>query len=417
MHPRNNAGGLEAGSTHRGSTVTRTCAVQGSTGGVTEEDPADEGVLADPAGLARRPVQGGEGRADVLALGDLRLRIPDTAARLLQPSPTFPLNRVEGPAPPEPQPPAGDASDHHATTGLLDAELPDPRFVDDAYLRWLYDQNPVRAGFHESVDEDGLRMAHFAMSPQEYRNADGPARMVFSLNAVTRSGVQRKGWFTTLGERLFERAAAWGALGVIGVSNENSTPPVVRKLDYRLLGPLPVRVVPAVGPAARSVQSVQVDPAYLDSPPFAEVAAGVDEHPALMWTNRWTPAMLRWRLSAPNMASPYWVHSTPDLVAVTARERVKGVPVAVVLKLLPRARGAAPGVLDAGPLVVAACRFHRAPFAVYAGFNRHVRLRGLRPPRRVLPAPLNLIYRSLSDQAPKETFALDTFEFLDMDAY
>jgi hypothetical protein len=322
------------------------------------------------------------------------------------------------PTPPAAQPPApGAAHDHAATTELLNAELPDARFVDDSYLRWLYDQNPVGPGFHESVDEDGVRLAHFAMSPQQYRQADGPARMVFSLNAVTRSGGQRKGWFTALGERLFARAAAWGALGVIGVSNENSTPPVVRKLDYRLLGPLPVRMVPAVGPVARSLQTVQVDATYLDSPAFGELAAGLDEHPAQLWTNRWTPEMLRWRLGAPNMASPYWVHSTPDLVAVTAREHLKGVPVAVVLKLLPRAGGAAPGVLDAGPLVVAACRFHRAPFAVYAGFNRQVRLRGLRPPRRVLPAPLNLIFRSLSDQAPKETFALDTFEFLDMDAY
>jgi hypothetical protein len=307
--------------------------------------------------------------------------------------------------------------DHTTTTELLDAELPDPRFVDASYLRWLYDENPIHAGFHESVDEDGVRMAHFAMSPQSYRGPEGPAPFVFSCNAVTRSGVQRKGWFTTLGERLFERAAAWGALGVIGVSNENSTPPVVRKLGYRLLGPLPVQVVPAVGSAARSVQSAQVDPAFLDSAGFADLATDLDRHPARMWTNRWTPEMLRWRLAAPNMASPYWVHSTPDLVAVTAREHVKGVPVTVVLKLLPRGGGGAARPLDAGPLVVAANRFHRAPFAVYAGFNRHVRLRGLRPPRRVLPAPLNLIFRSLSDRAPKETFALDTFEFLDMDAY
>ena len=55
--------------------------------------------------------------------------------------------------------------------------------------------------------------------------------------------------------------------------------------------------------------------------------------------------------------------------------------------------------------------------AVYAGFNRQVPVRGVRPPRRLLPAPLNLIYRSLSTEAPKETFVLDTFEFLDRDAY
>lgn len=312
--------------------------------------------------------------------------------------------------------------DHEKSTELLDAELPDPRFVDTRYLTWLYDQNPHGPGFHESVDEDGVRMAHYAVIPQEYRSADGPARMVFSLNAVTRSGAQRKGWFTTLGERLYARAADWGALGVIGVSNENSTPPVVRKLGFRLLGPLPVKVVPAAGRAAAGVATYRADGAFLTGPAGAEILDGLDDQPVEHWVNRWTPEYLRWRLAAPNMASPYWVHASRGLVAVTAREHVGGVPVAVVLKLAPRA--SRPELhpdyqlpLDAAGLVRAACRFHRAPFAVYAGFNRHVTLRGIRPPRRLLPSPLNLIYRGLSPEAPNETFELDTFEFLDMDAY
>ena len=68
-------------------------------------------------------------------------------------------------------------------------------------------------------------------------------------------------------------------------------------------------------------------------------------------------------------------------------------------------------------MIGAACRFHRAPYAVYAGFNAHVRVRGIQPPRRLQPSPLNLILRSLSDDVDQETLALDTFEFLDMDAY
>jgi hypothetical protein len=324
------------------------------------------------------------------------------------------------------EPPVTELDDHQKSTELLNAELPDPRFVDARYLTWLYDENPHGPGFHESVDEDGVRMAHYAVIPQEYRSADGPARMVFSLNAVTRSGAQRKGWFTTLGERLYARAADWGALGVVGVSNENSTPAVVRKLGFRLLGPLPVKVVPAAGRAAAGVTTYRADAAFLGGPAGAEILEGLDEQPVDHWVNRATPDHLRWRLAAPNLGSPYWVHASADLVAVTAREHVAGLPVAVVLKLAPRA--SRPGgqlpldatgrlPLDAAGLVRAACRFHRAPVAVYAGFNRHVTLRGVRPPRRLLPSPLNLIYRGLSPQAPTETFELDTFEFLDMDAY
>jgi hypothetical protein len=320
------------------------------------------------------------------------------------------------------------AVDHEVTAGLLDAELPDPRFVDGAFLRWLYDENPTGPGFHESADVDGVRMAHYAVVPQPYRSGAGPAPMVFSLNACTRSGGQRKGWFTTIGERIYARAGEWGAVGVIGVSNENSTPPVVRKLGFRLLGPLPVRVIPAVGAREHRTVTYRCDERFLRSSLFGDLAADLDEHPVEGWVNRWTPEHLRWRLSAPNVASPYWLHASDRLVAITAREHYAGVPVTVVLKLLPRERRTRFGPkasaattlvepLDAGSLTMAACRFHRSPFAVYAGFNRHVTLRGIAPPRRILPAPLNLIYKSLSPDAPNETFALDTFEFLDMDAY
>jgi hypothetical protein len=46
-----------------------------------------------------------------------------------------------------------------------------------------------------------------------------------------------------------------------------------------------------------------------------------------------------------------------------------------------------------------------------------VTVRGIAPPRRLLPAPLNLIVKSLDDAIPQDDFVLDTYEFLDMDAY
>ena len=74
-------------------------------------------------------------------------------------------------------------------------------------------------------------------------------------------------------------------------------------------------------------------------------------------------------------------------------------------------------ITSAGPMVAAACRFHRAPYAVYAGFNAHVKVRGIQPPRRLQPSPLHLILRSLSDEVDQDGLSVETFEFLDMDAY
>ncbi len=307
------------------------------------------------------------------------------------------------------------AEDHLLNSELLGAELPDPRFVDAEYLRWLYELNPCGRAFWANADEEGRRVAHYAVIPQEYRCSAGSSRMVFSLNAVTRSGVQRRGWFTTLGERIYGEAAEWGAKGVIGVSNRNSTPPVVRKLGFRLLGPLPVMICPGTGRHDRSTVHAPVNEEWLSSSTFDEVVGGLDEFPVQGWVNSWNPQSLRWRLSAPNVASRYWVHAGNELFAVTARERFRGLPIPVILKLLPRTGSGRPAA--AGPLVAAICRFHRTPWALYAGFNRHVRIRGLPLPMGMRPSPLNLIFRSLDPDLPNESLRLDIFEFLDMDAY
>ena len=68
-------------------------------------------------------------------------------------------------------------------------------------------------------------------------------------------------------------------------------------------------------------------------------------------------------------------------------------------------------------VIAAACRFHRAPYAVYAGFNARVHVRGIQPPRKLQPSPLHLILRSLSPAIDQDALTLETFEFLDMDAY
>jgi hypothetical protein len=62
-------------------------------------------------------------------------------------------------------------------------------------------------------------------------------------------------------------------------------------------------------------------------------------------------------------------------------------------------------------------RHHRAPYAVYAGFNERVPVWGVSPPRRLQPSPLHLIVRSLAPEVDQRALRLGTFEFLDFDAY
>ncbi len=312
--------------------------------------------------------------------------------------------------PPDADP--GDA-DLAASTGLLAAELPDDRFVDDRYLRWLYAENPLGPAIQRSTDENGTRVAHYAIVPQTYRDRNGPVATAFSLNAVVRSGHQRAGHFRTNGLAIYDEAPTHGMKFVIGVANEKSTGAVVKYMGWRLVGPLPVRVLHPARRAESAVRHVPVDPAMLASDWFAELAGELDAHPADGLTNRYDPASLRWRLSCPH--TDYHLHVGEHIVGVSTPSAVGPVPAAVILKLLPR--GAASAGAPTGAFLGAVLRHHRAAFGVYAGFNRHLRVRGVRPPRRLQPSPLNLIVRSFGPEWDQNRIRLDTFEFLDMDAY
>ena len=147
-----------------------------------------------------------------------------------------------------------------------------------------------------------------------------------------------------------------------------------------------------------------------------DARADLDWVPVTDWAQSWTPEFLRWRLSRPD--GGYVLHVTPDAVAVSvlahARLRVRA---AVLLKVFPR-----PGATL--PLSAAPFDDGRVPVPPRAA----VRVRGLqraRPPcagsgRRAgcsRRRSTSCSSRLDEQRAPSATFRLDTFEFLDMDAY
>ncbi len=304
-------------------------------------------------------------------------------------------------------------SDLLASKDLLNAELPDPRFVDDRYLPWLYEQHPSGPAYQDSVDEDGIRVAHYALIPQDYRDAHGTVPGVFSLHAVTRTGTQRKGYFLALAKQLYQRAGEDGRSLAIGMPNANSVGAGVKHLGWRLLGPMPVKLCLRTALRTPHVEDIPATPEFLGSARFEELTADLDDYPTTGITNRWTPEHLRWRLARPH--GSYVVHVSPELVSVSARTVQRGVPAAVVMKLLPR--GGRRGPLPARQVIAAACRYHRTPIALYAGYNEHVRVRGIRPPHRLKPAPLYILVRALRDGVDQDAVVLSTYEFLDIDAF
>ncbi len=303
-------------------------------------------------------------------------------------------------------------------TGLLARELPDPRFVDDAYLRWSYRENPLGRAIERHQMIDGAAgpelVAHYANLPRRYRGPDGNRTDgAWSLNAVVHSDHQRARHFSRIGVEIYEEAAAGGRSFVIAVTNAKSTGAVIKYMGWRLLGPLPVKIIPPFGSGAARIRHHEVTDDWLDSVAFDDFAAMVDRHRVDGWATDYTPDVLRWRLACPSSA--YSVHIGDDVALVTTKSSFGPWPACVVLKVFPIASGSA--VVDATRAIRSATRWHRSAFAVHAGFGSSIRVRGIRPPRRLQPSPLNLLVRHLDQSIDQDALILDTFEFLDMDAY
>ena len=94
------------------------------------------------------------------------------------------------------------------------------------------------------------------MIPQRYRGVSGPVPAAFSLHAVVRTGTQRRGLFRQLGQEVIDAAEAAGWQFASGVCNEKSIGTVVKYLDWKTPGPLPVRIcIPvSLGPRHRELR-------------------------------------------------------------------------------------------------------------------------------------------------------------------
>ncbi len=305
-----------------------------------------------------------------------------------------------------------------------------PVFAGDAYLSWLYQENPCGSAIVGNVDDDhGRRVIHLGLVPQVWCGPDGSAKFLLALNAVhavhkyarqersatTRS--RRRVTLASLAAALYERAARDGYIGVFGVPNARSTHTFVRKQGFHLIRPLPVRACLPLPSWRGRVESFDVHAGFLRSDAFEAIVAALDGLPVHRWAQHASAAWLRWRLSRP--LAHYALHLGKAGIAISTEEVRSGVRFAVILKLYPRTDTGWQGGkrIVANDLVFAACRHHRTVFAVYAGFNRHMTIWGVPVPRRYLPAPLNLSVLSLDPALDQVRFDVDTYEFLDGDQY
>ncbi len=304
-------------------------------------------------------------------------------------------------------------SGHELTLELLRAVLPSPRWDNLDFLDWVYDHNPVGDLVEENVDRDGTRLCHIGGVPIELHSADDAGRFLILYNSSSAPETQGRGTYVKTLFALHGHTAESGFVGMMGVTNAASTGPAVKGFKARMLRALPAKLcVPTVVRSPHHTHHL-VDAAFLDSAEFEAIMADVDVSSLGAWTQTWTADVMRWRLRWPGRQ--YVVHVGPDLVAVSTLTSFGAVPIAALLKFLPRQGARRP--VSSERMITSICKYYWTPAAVYAGFNAHVPVKGFHLRQDRLPSPLNLLFLPTSDFADADTFRFETFEFLDFDAY
>lgn len=253
-----------------------------------------------------------------------------------------------------------------------------PKFTQEA-IAWRYRDNP--AGRVVGADAwDGDRLAaHYVTCPSDGLIDGRPVKGLLSLNTATDPDYQGRGLFSRLAEATYEQGAAAGYHFVIGVANANSTPGFLRKLAFQHVARLEAGVLARI---PRRFEPTR-----------------------LQYQGDWRDELLKWRLANP--AGRYVVARHGQLTGVWSATHL---PFVNCGAFLAGHTSAAP-LRAGGPLGA----------TLFIGLEPRWRLaeRGFLPiPERFRPSPLNVIWRALSEDAPK---ALDpqsvALNFLDFDPY
>lgn len=304
----------------------------------------------------------------------------------------------------------GSDGDLAAVVELLREVFPDPERFTIERLRWSYRNHPLGpAAVGRDHDRDGRQVGNYALVP--LRLTDGRRSLLLGLGidlAVSPSA-RGSGAFRHTVETAYAEAKALGMDGILGIANAQSAPRMVKAMGWRHLPSLPTRLVLPV--SAGRGRSFDVARVALDDPDVRSALGSVDAVAGPGWGQRWDAILLRWRVEMP--MGDYRLHLLPDCVAISTTDKVAGLPVAVLLKVLPTGADRVRG----GRVAARVARSHRTPLVVHWGVNSDLRLPGIRLPKRLQPSPLEVVLHLFDDGALPDDPTLGRFELLDLDAY
>lgn len=293
------------------------------------------------------------------------------------------------------------------TSKLLREVFPaDLKYLDEAYLDWLYRKSPSGTVIESNRDDEIGRIGHYAVVPQQWSLGGIKQIVALSLNTAVSERARGMGMFTLLAGETYLMAADQGVDWIVGVANANSTPGFTRKLGFDLKGPLDARAIFGISlrlPTIIDSENVVKLRDHLEQ----AMSSGQGEE----FKRYWTIEELRWRLANP--AARYWLIIVGNCLIVATRSTQMGVRFGVILKIFV---GGEKATVSLSRIARSVSRVVKAPLCVYGGVNNRIRTRGIMIPRKFRPSPLNVIVKSLGNQ-PRPIPTPCVMEFLDFDAY
>lgn len=289
--------------------------------------------------------------------------------------------------------------------------------IDACHLDWYYRRNPEgRASIGRATDDDRL-VGNYALVPLRLHAVDGPdLRLGLGVDLSTHPDARGTGAFRRTVEDSYRAGTADGLDGILGISNAQSLPRMVRTLGWRHLPDRPARFIAPI-PDGVACTSHPVDVDLLTGPLPDRAVPQPTDPPPTGYGTRWTAGVLRWRLARPG--ARYVLHLRDDVAFVSTTTRHGPARVAVLLKVLPRRAGI--GSVPARALAATLARHHRTPLVLHWGTNPLLRGGGIALPRHLMPSPLGIVLHAFDDdgvpRVDEDALELTSFEFLDLDAY
>lgn len=250
------------------------------------------------------------------------------------------------------------------------------------YLKWLYRNNPDGEVIGYDAFDGAQLVAHHAFIPSAVQLYGKSVKALLGVNVATHPSYQGKGLYAILGEMALQTGAESGFSCAYCVANANSTPGVVRKLNFQLVQPLDAKI----GFGGLDIQT-------------ADGAA--------QFKREWTRESLDWRCANPHNPV-FWKESNRGYYFY-ARSINQFIPVSAELD--GSVRPSRPGKGHAAPF---------SPLRLFVGLvpGPSSNLRNyFSIPDRFKPSPLNFVFRSLQQENMKLDRDAVHFSFLDFDAY